>query len=69
MSFLLKQGFTNWSKRDFDSFITANEKYGRGDFENISKHVEGKTSEEVIVTFFYHNLKRKLLPRYLACLR
>lgn len=41
-------GFTNWSKRDFNQFIKANEKYGRDDIENIAKDVEGKTPEEVM---------------------
>ncbi|XP_052828278.1 SWI/SNF-related matrix-associated actin-dependent regulator of chromatin subfamily A member 5 isoform X3 [Octopus bimaculoides] len=45
---LLKQGFTNWSKRDFNQFIKANEKYGRDDIENIAHEVEGKTPEEVV---------------------
>jgi hypothetical protein len=45
---LLKQGFSNWSKRDFNQFIKANEKYGRDDIESISKDVEGKTPEEVL---------------------
>lgn len=45
---LLTQGFTTWSKRDFNQFIKANEKYGRDDIENIAKEVEGKTPEEVI---------------------
>ncbi|XP_075165023.1 chromatin-remodeling complex ATPase chain Iswi-like [Haematobia irritans] len=45
---LLTLGFTNWSKRDFNQFIKANEKYGRDDIENIAKDVEGKTPEEVI---------------------
>lgn len=40
-------GFTNWTKRDFNQFIKANEKYGRDDIENIAKDVEGKTPEEV----------------------
>jgi SWI/SNF-related matrix-associated actin-dependent regulator of chromatin subfamily A member 5 len=44
---LLQQGFSNWSKRDFNQFIKANEKYGRDDLESISKEVEGKTPEEV----------------------
>ncbi|VVC98655.1 unnamed protein product [Leptidea sinapis] len=38
--------FTNWTKRDFNQFIKANEKYGRDDIENIAKDVEGKTPEE-----------------------
>ena len=46
--FCSSQGFTNWSKRDFQQFIKANEKYGRDDIESISKEVEGKTAEEVM---------------------
>ncbi|XP_059621153.1 chromatin-remodeling complex ATPase chain Iswi-like [Phlebotomus argentipes] len=45
---LLTQGFTNWTKRDFNQFIKANEKYGRDDIDNIAKDVEGKTPEEVV---------------------
>merc|ERR1712241_1391055 len=45
---LLKEGFSNWNKRDFNQFIRLNEKYGRDDIDNISKEVEGKTDEEVI---------------------
>ncbi|KAG5883525.1 hypothetical protein JTB14_019292 [Gonioctena quinquepunctata] len=45
---LLMHGFTNWSKRDFNQFIKANEKYGRDDIENIAKDVEGKSPEEVM---------------------
>ncbi len=43
----LQQGFSNWSKRDFNQFIKANEKYGRDDIESIAKDVEGKSPEEV----------------------
>lgn len=45
---LLTKGFLNWTKRDFNQFIKANEKYGRDDIENIAKEVEGKTPEEVM---------------------
>jgi len=45
---LLKEGFSNWSKRDFNQFIRLHEKYGREDIDNISKEVEGKTPDEVI---------------------
>lgn len=45
---LLTQGFTNWTKRDFNQFIKANEKYGRDDIDNIAKEVEGKFPEEVV---------------------
>lgn len=45
---LLTQGFTNWTKRDFNQFIKANEKFGRDDIDNIAKEVEGKFPEEVV---------------------
>ncbi|XP_025084956.1 SWI/SNF-related matrix-associated actin-dependent regulator of chromatin subfamily A member 5-like isoform X2 [Pomacea canaliculata] len=45
---LLKEGFTNWTKRDFQQFIKANEKFGRDDIESIAREVEGKTPEEVM---------------------
>uniref|UniRef100_A0A2K5CPW8 SNF2 related chromatin remodeling ATPase 1 n=1 Tax=Aotus nancymaae TaxID=37293 RepID=A0A2K5CPW8_AOTNA len=45
---LLAQGFTNWTKRDFNQFIKANEKYGRDDIDNIAREVEGKSPEEVM---------------------
>merc|ERR1712241_1643757 len=44
---LLKEGFSNWSKRDFNQFIRLNEKYGRDDIDNICSEVEGKNAEEV----------------------
>jgi len=45
---LLKDGFANWTKRDFNQFVRLNEKYGRDDTDAISKEVEGKTIEEVV---------------------
>ncbi|KAL8615035.1 SWI/SNF-related matrix-associated actin-dependent regulator of chromatin subfamily A member 5 [Nucella lapillus] len=45
---LLREGFTNWTKRDFQQFIKANEKFGRDDIDAIAREVEGKTPEEVI---------------------
>ena len=45
---LLTKGFLTWTKRDFNQFIKANEKFGRDDIENIAKEVEGKTPEEVM---------------------
>uniref|UniRef100_T1JJZ1 Chromatin-remodeling complex ATPase chain Iswi n=1 Tax=Strigamia maritima TaxID=126957 RepID=T1JJZ1_STRMM len=45
---LLTEGFTNWTKRDFNQFIKANEKFGRDDIESIAREVEGKTPEEVM---------------------
>ena len=45
---LLQQGFCNWTKRDFNQFIKANEKYGRDDLEAICRDVEGKTPDDVM---------------------
>ena len=41
------QGFNDWSRKDFNAFIKANEKYGRNNIEAIAKDVEGKTLEQV----------------------
>lgn len=45
---VVSTGFNNWTKRDFNQFIKANEKYGRDDIEHIAKEVEGKSPEEVM---------------------
>lgn len=44
---LLEQGFSNWNRRDFTSFIRACERYGRHAIPEITKEIEGKTEEEV----------------------
>nr|GLL41303.1 ISWI chromatin-remodeling complex ATPase CHR11-like [Ipomoea trifida] len=44
---LLEQGFSSWSRRDFNTFIRACEKYGRNDIKSIATEMEGKTEEEV----------------------
>lgn len=45
---LLSKGFHEWTRRHFNQFIKANEKYGRDDLENIAKEVEGKSTDEVM---------------------
>ncbi|KAK9992350.1 hypothetical protein SO802_027335 [Lithocarpus litseifolius] len=40
-------GFSSWSRRDFNTFIRACEKYGRNDIKSIASEMEGKTEEEV----------------------
>lgn len=45
-SFLI-QGFSTWSRRDFNAFIRACEKYGRNDIKAIAFEMEGKSEEEV----------------------
>ncbi|KAL7178088.1 hypothetical protein ACSBR2_031275 [Camellia fascicularis] len=44
---LLEEGFSTWSRRDFNTFIRACEKYGRNDINNIALEMEGKSEEEV----------------------
>ncbi|KAM0912464.1 hypothetical protein ACQ4PT_012784 [Festuca glaucescens] len=44
---LLEEGFATWTRRDFNTFIRACEKYGRNDIKSISSEMEGKTDEEV----------------------
>ncbi|KAM1086727.1 hypothetical protein EV1_012382 [Malus domestica] len=44
---LLEEGFSTWSRRDFNTFIRGCEKYGRNDIKSIAAEMEGKTEEEV----------------------
>ncbi|KNA07706.1 hypothetical protein SOVF_169400 [Spinacia oleracea] len=44
---LLEEGFSTWTRRDFNSFIRACEKFGRNDIKSIAAEMEGKTFEEV----------------------
>ncbi|VVA16839.1 PREDICTED: ISWI chromatin-remodeling complex [Prunus dulcis] len=44
---MLEEGFSSWSRRDFNTFIRACEKYGRNDIKSIAAEMEGKTEEEV----------------------
>ncbi|KAH9328774.1 hypothetical protein KI387_000882, partial [Taxus chinensis] len=44
---LLEEGFSNWTRRDFNTFVRACEKYGRNDIKSIASEMEGKTEEEV----------------------
>ncbi|XP_038719060.1 ISWI chromatin-remodeling complex ATPase CHR11-like isoform X2 [Tripterygium wilfordii] len=44
---LLEEGFSSWSRRDFNTFIRACEKYGRNDIKSIATEMEGKAEEEV----------------------
>lgn len=41
------QGFSTWTRRDFNTFIRACEKYGRSDVKSISSEMDGKSEEEV----------------------
>lgn len=41
------EGFTNWSRRDFNAFVRACEKYGREALPQIAAEIDGKTEEEV----------------------
>ncbi|KAL5228433.1 hypothetical protein ABZP36_016698 [Zizania latifolia] len=44
---LLEEGFATWTRRDFNTFIRACERYGRNDIKSIASEMEGKTEEEV----------------------
>ncbi|CAL0307234.1 unnamed protein product [Lupinus luteus] len=44
---LLEKGFSSWSRKDFNAFIRACEKYGRNDIKGIASEMEGKAEEEV----------------------
>ena len=44
---LLREGFSNWMRRDFNAFVRACEKYGRHALADIARDIETKTEEEV----------------------
>ncbi|KAL5459816.1 hypothetical protein EMCRGX_G033193 [Ephydatia muelleri] len=44
---LLQQGFSSWTRRDFNQFVKACAEHGRDGVDLICKEVEGKTPEEV----------------------
>jgi SWI/SNF-related matrix-associated actin-dependent regulator of chromatin subfamily A member 5 len=44
---LSTQGFANWQRRDFHSFVRANEKYGRDKYNEIAEEIGTKTPKEV----------------------
>lgn len=44
---LLQEGFPTWTRRDFNAFVRACEKYGRNDIKNICSEMEGRTEEEI----------------------
>ena len=44
---LVEQGFSDWSKREFNSFIKGCESFGRNNFKDITEEIETKTLKEV----------------------
>lgn len=58
--FCLK-GLSNWTRREFQQFVKANEKYGRHDLENIAKEIDTKTPAEVSFWWLFLELKHFFL--------
>ena len=50
---LLAEGFQDWTKRDFNNYIRACEKWGRTNLSEIVKDIEGKTEEQITA---YHKV-------------
>lgn len=44
---LMRKGFPDWNQIDFNVFCDALVKFGRGDFENISKEMPNKSLSEI----------------------
>lgn len=44
--------FKDWSRREFQQFIKANEKFGRHDLANIAAEISTKTLPQVKIIFF-----------------
>lgn len=43
----MKQGFSNWSKKDFYAFVRMCETYGRQNFAKIAEGLPSKSVDEV----------------------
>ena len=44
---LLSEGFQDWTKRDFNNYVRACEKWGRDNITEIVKEIEGKTEDQI----------------------
>jgi len=44
---LLSEGFHDWTKRDFNNYVRACEKWGRHNETEILKEIEGKSEEQI----------------------
>lgn len=57
---LLKQGFNNWTKKDFARFTKALEIVGIKDYHGLSKFVKGKSIEEIeeFAKYFEKNINK-----------
>ena len=44
---LLQLGFSTWSRKNFQQFVKASERYGRTDIDSIAAEIEGHTRDEV----------------------
>lgn len=44
---IIRNGFSNWSKRDLTNFIHQAAKYGRDNYTQIAQDMDGKTPKEV----------------------
>ena len=44
---LLQEGFSDWSRRDFNQFVRSCAEHGREDVDSICKDVEGKEDDDV----------------------
>ncbi len=43
----MTQGFGDWSRRDFNAFLRANERFGRDQISKIAEAIETKSVKEV----------------------
>lgn len=67
---LIEEGFGDWNKREFNSFIKGCESFGRGNYQQIAEEIETKTAEEVkeYAEVFWENIeslpnKRELIEK------
>ncbi|KAF7793575.1 hypothetical protein EIP86_004689 [Pleurotus ostreatoroseus] len=62
---LMKQGFEDWSRRDFQQFIRSLESYGwTDDFDLLASEIQDKTPEQVAEYYAVFKKKWKELSEY-----
>ncbi|CAG9329863.1 unnamed protein product [Blepharisma stoltei] len=59
---LLRNGFLNWTKKDFNNFILACEIYGKDEFDKIAEEIGTKSIREVVKYSKHFWRKYKNLP-------
>ena len=48
MSSILKKGFPDWSKKEYDIFVNAADLYGKKCIDTVAKDITSKSKEDIL---------------------